>query len=293
LGVGLLGHALARKAGQPYEQLIDERICRPLGMQSTRFTLDDGLSARLIAGHDSDGKEEKNWHFACLAPCGGLRSSVNDLLKFVAANLELTDTPLKAACALAQQPRYELDAKLSLGLNWFLRGDLVFHDGMTGGYSSFVGFSKSKRIGVVVLADTTVGGTSGLLNQASRALLKSLMGDPPAEPPLVRATANVDAARLATYAGSYSLVPLIATFTITCEGDKLFAQLTGQPRVRIFPESNSRFFYRVVDAQIDFERDDSGNVTALVLHQGGKDMKAGRLKEKPQDDVKPEPEKKD
>lgn len=293
LGVGLLGHLLERKAGQPYEQLLEERICRPLGMQSTRLVLDDAVTARLIAGHDSDGNAEKNWHFACLAPCGGLRSSVNDLLKFVSANMGLTDTPLKAACLLAQQPRYELNAKSSVGLNWFVRGDLVFHDGMTGGYSSFVGFSKSKRLGVVVLADTTVGGTSGLLNQASLALVKSLIGEPPAEPPVVRAAVAVDTARLAQYVGSYSLVPLIATFTITSEEDKLLAQLTGQPRFRIFPESDSRFFYRVVDAQIEFERDDSGNVTALLLHQGGKDMKAGRLKEKPQDDVKPEPEKKD
>jgi hypothetical protein len=163
---------------------------------------------------------------------------------------------------------------------------VVFHDGMTGGYNSFVAFSKSKKIGVVVLADTTVGGTSGLLNQVSNAFLKTLLGDAPPEPPLVRATVDVDRAVLEKYAGSYSLVPLISTFTITCEDDKLFAQLTGQPRFRIFAESDSKFFYRIVDAQIDFEPNDDGQIAHLVLHQGGKDMKAGRIPEKAKDEAK-------
>ena len=279
LGVGLLGHLLERKAGQPYEDLVVERICQPLGMTSTCFKLDNELTARLIAGHDADGSPNKNWNFACLAPCGGLRSTVNDLLKFVAANMGLTDSPLKTALAMTQQSHYEIDAKVSVGLNWFMKSDLVFHDGMTGGYNSLVVFSKSKKIGVVVLADTAIGGTSGLLNQVGFAFLKTLIGEKPEEPPQIRATAAVDRALLEKYAGSYSLVPLVATITVTCEEDKLFAQLTGQGRFRIFAESDSKFFYRIVDAQITFELDDSGQVVRLVLHQNGKDTPAGRVPE--------------
>ena len=53
-GFGLLGHALARRAGMDYEALVETRICRPLGMKSTRIALSPELRARLAAGHDAD-----------------------------------------------------------------------------------------------------------------------------------------------------------------------------------------------------------------------------------------------
>jgi CubicO group peptidase (beta-lactamase class C family) len=279
LGVGLLGTLLARKAEQPYEDLLLDRICRPLGMTSTKLSPDDSMTARLIGGHDGDGKLIPNWHFACLAPCGGLRSTTNDLLKFVAANLELTDTPLKPALARTQQHYFTVNDHLDMGLNWLLpKSGVVFHNGMTGGYNSFVGFSKTDKLGLVVLADTTVGGTSGLLDRVAMSFLRVVTEDKPREPPTIRAATIVDAAVLQKYTGKYSLVPLIATFSITCDDNRLYAQLTGQPSFRIYPESETEFFYKVVDARITFHTDSAGSVTQLVLHQNGKDRPAAREK---------------
>jgi D-alanyl-D-alanine-carboxypeptidase/D-alanyl-D-alanine-endopeptidase len=277
LGVGLLGTLLARKAEQPYEDLLLDRICRPLGMTSTRLTPDESMTARLIPGHDADGKPVKNWHFACLAPCGGVLSTTNDMLKFVAANLELTDSPIRPAFTRAQKHYYIVNDNLDMGLNWLLpKSGIVFHNGMTGGYNSFVGFSKTDKLGLVVLADTTIGGPSGLLDRVAMSFIRALTEDKPREPPSIRATAFVDSAVLQKYVGKYSLVPLISTFTITRDGDKLFAQLTGQPSIRIYPETEAKFFYKVVDARITFETDADGNVKRLVLHQNGKDMPAAR-----------------
>ena len=66
-----------------------------------------------------------------------------------------------------------------------------------------------------------------------------------------------------------------ATFSVayTLEGDQLFAQATGQKKFPIFPESESKFFMKVVDAEIEFHVDDKGTVDYLVLHQGGHDYK--------------------
>jgi serine-type D-Ala-D-Ala carboxypeptidase/endopeptidase len=276
LGVGLLGHLLERKAGRPYEELFCERVCVPLRMESTRLKLDDKLSARLITGHDFDGEPSKNWKFDCLAPCGGVRSTANDLLKLVAANLELHDSPLKAALAKARQKHFTVDADADVGLNWFLlKGDIVYHSGMTGGYTSFVAFCPSKKIGVVALADTTVG--CGLFEKVGFALLKALTARETVEPPNIRATEAVKDEVLERYVGQYALVPFVQTFTVTREKDRLYAQLTGQDRCRIYPESDSKFFYKIVDAQIRFESDKDGKVTRLVLHQHGKDMPAARL----------------
>lgn len=58
-------------------------------------------------------------------------------------------------------------------------------------------------------------------------------------------------------------------FTVSRENDHLYAQLTGQPRFRISPESETRFFYRVVDAQLEFQVFNSGEVEGVKLFQDG------------------------
>ncbi len=78
------------------------------------------------------------------------------------------------------------------------------------------------------------------------------------------------------YVGQYQLAPNFI-LTITREGDQLFAQATGQPKVQIFPESDRSFFYKVVDAQINFETDANGRALSLTLHQNGANMPAKRI----------------
>jgi CubicO group peptidase (beta-lactamase class C family) len=79
---------------------------------------------------------------------------------------------------------------------------------------------------------------------------------------------EVDADVLGQYVGRYELQPG-AVITIEARGGQLYAQLTGQPAFPVFPYAKDRFFFRVVDAQLEFKRDDSGTVTGLVLHQAG------------------------
>jgi hypothetical protein len=75
--------------------------------------------------------------------------------------------------------------------------------------------------------------------------------------------------------GTYEATP---TFSVvyTLEGDQLFAQATGQQKFPIFPESESKFFMKIVNAEIDFHADDKGQVYYLILHRGGRDYKEMR-----------------
>ena len=79
------------------------------------------------------------------------------------------------------------------------------------------------------------------------------------------------------YAGDYELSPGF-TITILRRGDKLISQATGQPEVELFPESETKFFLKVVEAQVEFIMDTSGRVTSLVLTQGGQRMTAKRTR---------------
>ena len=88
------------------------------------------------------------------------------------------------------------------------------------------------------------------------------------EVPKDRVAIKLEPKILDAYVGQYELTPE-AIFTIRRDGENLRAQLTGQPSVPILPESETDFFYTVVDAQLTFVKDAKGKVTELVLHQNG------------------------
>jgi CubicO group peptidase (beta-lactamase class C family) len=102
LGVGLLGHALAKTGS--YEDLLVQRIAGPLGLGDTRLHLSADQQKRFAPGHTEKGKPTSAWTFACLEACGGLRSTARDLLVFVDAAQGRRPTSLAAALRLAQEP---------------------------------------------------------------------------------------------------------------------------------------------------------------------------------------------
>jgi serine-type D-Ala-D-Ala carboxypeptidase/endopeptidase len=159
LGGGLLGHVLACRAGKDYETLVREEICAPLGMNNTAITLTPEMKARLAVGHNAALKPVKNWDNPTLAGAGSLRSCVNDILSFLAANLSYTQSPLDHAMTAMLNTRRRTDVEgLEAALGWhiFTSGgrEIVWHNGGTGGYRSFIGFDPKGRIGVVALSNT-------------------------------------------------------------------------------------------------------------------------------------------
>jgi CubicO group peptidase (beta-lactamase class C family) len=159
LGVGLLGAALAWRAGTSYEQLVLERLTGPLELDDTRVTLSPEQTARFARGH-ADGKPVANWTFDALAGAGALRSTARDLLDFAGTNAGLRYTPLADAMARLREHRVPTDAPgLETALGWQVRTGngrtLFWHNGGTGGYRSFCGFDPERQVGVVVLTNGT------------------------------------------------------------------------------------------------------------------------------------------
>jgi serine-type D-Ala-D-Ala carboxypeptidase/endopeptidase len=85
-----------------------------------------------------------------------------------------------------------------------------------------------------------------------------------------------DAAASGDYVGKYQF-DFGAVLDVVLKSDHLEAQLTGQAAFPIFASAKDKFFYKVVDAQLDFERDADEKVVAVVLHQNGHDMRAPRI----------------
>ena len=138
LGAGLLGHILALRAGMDYESLVKSRITGPLGLTSTAITLTPSLQARLAPGHDRTLQPTKNWDITSLAGAGALRSSANDMLTFLAAEMGYTQSTLAPAMKAMLQPRRPAAGPpgLEVGLAWhFLTANgktIVWHNGGTG-----------------------------------------------------------------------------------------------------------------------------------------------------------------
>jgi CubicO group peptidase (beta-lactamase class C family) len=275
LGMGLLGTLLADKAGVSYGNLLQDRIAKPLGMADTTVSLNSKQQLRLAPPHRG-GLGVSNWDFAALAGCGAVRSTVSDLLKLIAAEVDPSSSPLKASIQLVSQRRRTVPGvPWTMALGWMIAGDgtTLWHDGQTGGYSSSVFVNPGLKKGVVVLAN----GADSAVDVLGERLIQSLAGMK-VQPPKVRSSIPLTETQLDRLAGDY-LSSVGFTITIQRSGDALFAQLTGQPALHIHAESATRFFYRDVEADLQFEIDPkTDRATALTLYQNGKQIRCPRKK---------------
>jgi D-alanyl-D-alanine-carboxypeptidase/D-alanyl-D-alanine-endopeptidase len=275
LGGGLLGHALALRAGMDYETLFRTRVAGPLGLKSTSIALSGEMKRRLAIGHDEDGKRVANWDFPTLPGVGALRSTANDLLSFLAVELGYEKSPLASVMAsqLAVRRRTSTaDLEVALGWHVFKEPDhqeIVWHNGGTGGYRSFIGFDPKRRVGVVVLSNTATS-----VDDLARHLFAPTGALAAAQEP--RKEVAVDPKVLDGYIGAYQLAPNFI-LNVTREGSRFFAQATGQPSVELFAESDRTFFMKAVEAKITFQTDDRGRATSLILHQHGADVPGNRV----------------
>jgi CubicO group peptidase (beta-lactamase class C family) len=157
-GIGLLGSILEQVSGKTFEEMVKEVICAPLGMQNTGQHLTIGQRQRFVTVYNEDGKATSPWTFQVLAACGALRSTVEDMLLYVKANMTPSQTELSKAIDLTHQITYNKDIKLGLGWHVIVVDGVqyYFHDGATYGCSSFMAFNMERKLGVVVLSNSAI-----------------------------------------------------------------------------------------------------------------------------------------
>jgi CubicO group peptidase (beta-lactamase class C family) len=161
LAQGLLGHILSLRAGTSYETLMLNKIATPLGMKETKITFDEKMKQNLAMGY-SQGVQVSNWDIPTLAGAGAIRSSVHDMLIYLQANMGLKKSKLYPAMQLAHQARHDKPGGgTRVGLGWHIskgaEGDVVWHNGGTGGYRTFAGYVQETGKGVVVLTNSDKG----------------------------------------------------------------------------------------------------------------------------------------
>jgi CubicO group peptidase (beta-lactamase class C family) len=263
---GLLGHILALNSDLSYESLMIKNIASPLGMDETRITFDQKMKDNLAIGHNS-GAETENWDIPTLAGAGAIRSSTYDMLKFLSANLGYTETPLRAALDMTHKIRHNKAGDMRVGLGWHIKkgaeGDVIWHNGGTGGYRAFAGFVMESGKGVVALTNSTVS-----VDDIGFHLL-----DPDSDLREIRSKSDasqVSEEILESYVGRYELGPRFSIW-ISREGKQLYGQGTGQGRFELFAENSKEFYLMVVDARITFQVN-KDEVESLTLFQSGQEI---------------------
>lgn len=168
IGLGVLGHALSRKAGLNYGHALRDLVCKPLQLEDTTLRLSDEQQPRLVPGHDARSQPVPGWTFPALPGAGALRSSVPDLLRFLDAHLGRGDEALVRALRLTPLPRARA-RRHAVGLGWRVsraRGQTVaWCSAVTGGYVGFLGFVEETGVGVALLSNHAPSRLASLLRR--------------------------------------------------------------------------------------------------------------------------------
>jgi serine-type D-Ala-D-Ala carboxypeptidase/endopeptidase len=160
LGAGVLGHALAHRGDAALSGLIRDRLVVPLELERTGFPDDVPAGTRIARPH-AGAEEVPGWQFNALGGAGGMWSTAEDLLRFLAAQLAPPTAPIGDAIRLAQQEWATGPGNVRLGLGWHILrfpavGKVYFHNGGTGGSRAFMAFAPDAGTAALVLANRNV-----------------------------------------------------------------------------------------------------------------------------------------
>ena len=274
LGGGLLGHALTLRARAPsWGALVEQRITGPLGMRETFVDVPPTMRARVSAGHDADLDTVPAWHLDALAGAGALRSTASDMLSYLSALLDTTQGPLARAAALVQHPHGDFAAGMRIGLGWLQAAagprPIWWHNGGTGGFRTIAAFDPARKIGVVVLSNSSVSVDDIGMHLLNSALPVGL----PIRAPRTAVTLPREALDRVT--GAYEISAGFV-LTITRIEDGLVAQATGQPRLPMAAISANHFVIPVANAELVFDISEPGPARHVTLRQNGSMVTAAR-----------------
>ena len=266
-GYILLGYLIEKISGQSYSDFVQQNIFTPLGMKDSGYDSNSTIIAHRAAGYTPGKSSPVNAGFVHMSipfSAGALYSTTEDLLRWeqglfggkvlTAASLTKMTTPFK------QDYAYGLAVSTNNGHK------MIAHDGGIEGFNTSLAYFPDDKLVVAVLANL-----NGPAGQIAGNLAKVAHGEKVVLP-TERKEITVSPEILKQYVGTYELTPKFS-LAITLEDGQLVSQGTNQGKVPMYAESETMFFLKLVDAQIEFVKNEKGEVTNMVLHQNGRDVK--------------------
>ncbi len=283
-GYFLLGYIVEKISGKSLQDYLKETFFDPLDMKDTgiyhrNLKLDhEAAGYSYIHGHV---RKAIDWDMSRAGGAGALYSTIIDLNKWNEALFNgkvLKESILKAALTpVVLNDGSTVHYGYGLYIDEICGMKLIHHGGDLDGFTSYLMRIPQENFNVAVLANCNprIPGMepSALANYIAKVYLFGLM-----DRVSPKEDKTIDSKIYDDYVGQYDYGSE-GVLIVTKKGDRLFAQLTGQSKCEIFPLSEDKFFWKIVDAQITFVRDEKGNVTHAVHYQGGCITKASKLEE--------------
>lgn len=260
LGFQLLGHALARTARTTYTNLLEDRILDPLNMTNAGPEVDGENAAHMVRGH-RNGSVVPYWTGTeARLGAGGQVANVEDMLKYLDANVGPPESELERAMRNAHEPRRPWGtAGAEIGLAW--KSDsidgrwIVEHGGNTLGFTSLIAFDPEREVGIVWLTNTfafTDPTPRELLVQGRRPTIQEVQMTP---------------AALASFAGEYRYASGPSVHIRMEDEGFLTIQTPRRARSRIFASSDTSFSADRGDSRVIFDKNEAGEVRGIRVDQ--------------------------
>jgi CubicO group peptidase (beta-lactamase class C family) len=272
-GYVLLGHLIEKITGDSYEKFVRENLFAPLGMKDSGYDSNSAVIPHRASGYvvGKDGFENAGFiHMSIPHGAGALYSTTEDLLKWEqglfggkllkAASLQKMTTPFKSNYAFGLQVETVGGRKV------------MEHGGGIEGFNTELAYYPEDKLTVVVLGNVTGGAPGDIARK-----LASVAHGEAVKLQSERKEITLDPKVLARYVGAYEMAPGVAML-VTLENNQLYSKLGKQNAIPIFAESQTMFFPKVVDAELEFTKnDEQGRPTQMILHQNGRDQTAKRV----------------
>lgn len=271
-GYSVLGYIIEKVTGKPYEQVVRERILQPLRMNHSGFDFTHLISPDKAKGYFTISKGivpapivDSTIAFSA----GALYTTVGDLYRWERAinSGKILQPESWKAVFTPHLKKY--------GFGWTI--DSTFgryttsHSGGIHGFTSYLLRFPQDDVAVIAF-DNTSGANVAKVSRSLAAIVFSEPYDIPAPKKEVK----VDEAILKQYAGEYQLSPTFSIVMRVRDG-RLFSQATGQQEFELFAEKENKFFLKVTEASVEFLKDANGNVSEMILYQGGREIKAKKI----------------
>jgi CubicO group peptidase (beta-lactamase class C family) len=281
-GYFILGYIIAKVSGKPYDVYLKETFFDPLHMDNTgvhHAGIKLEHEAKGYANNNNRYEEALNWDMSWAGGAGAIYSTVDDLLKWNQAlygGKVLNEKSMKQALTpaiLKNGNAPSMKYGYGLGLNTYRGEEIIGHSGGLHGFITQLSYYPEEKLTVVMFSNTDQPQVNFDPTKIAEAFLWNKMDKQTSYAELTEKPKN-----LQLLTGRYEIMHA-GVLTVTTEADKLYAQLSGQPKFEIFPLSDTEFFWKVVDARIKFMKDDKGEINEAVIFQGGQELKGKKLKD--------------
>lgn len=282
-GYTLLAEIVARVSDLPFPQWTKENMFKPLGMINTHFH-DDHEMIVMNRAYSYSPKGDEGFKKSVLSYANvgatSLFTTVVDLTKWAQ---NFWDPRVGGVAVIEQMQELgvltngnEIDYAFGINIGKYKGLKTIAHSGGDAGFRSHLRIFPEQQFAVAILSNLGSCNPSNLCEKVADVYLADQISQEAEEKKEERKIAKVDPAVYDAYEGKYKLP--IGLVTLTRQGDRLMGEAMGETKFELFPESETNFFLKIVDAQVVFQKDEQGQVNTFTLFQGGEEMVGEKIK---------------